>query len=374
MSKLPFMNVSALLQKFVSVSVFLLLSSIIVNGQNVWESFGTSSSPWGLSKDLTSYGNTTTKVDIRNLNFRSEEEKRNKVWRSEDAWINLTSYNETPVDIAFNVRNVIPSNLSNIYYPGEKWFWSVEIDYTTTTGQNKYFRLNYSTEKYSNSRNTYQSSCTNDNGVQSDWEKVTSIDNRRFRILFDDNQIKIYNNRGDNLAKTIYGVKKLRYVQVGAGPGTELEITNTSCQKMTIYGQSLPYLRKAGNYLENNNASSAANEMTTAINKGLKCYDTYFMRGVAYYMQGFYKSAIEDLTSAISYYASNKELAYYYRGLSKLALDDDYGINDLKNGGQDGIVFLREHNLMNYTPGQKKKTTTKKSSSSTQPKKPTLKK
>ena len=215
-----------------------------------------------------------------------------------------------------------------------------------------------------------------DNGTQGKWESTSMMDYRRFKIYFDNETLKIYDKNGDNLAKTIYGVKNVRTIQVGAGPGTELEITNTSCQRMTIYGQSLPYLQKAANYLDNNNASSAANEMTTAINKGLKCYDTYLMRGVAYYMQGYYKSAIEDLTSAISYSANNKELAYYYRGMSKLALDDDYGINDLKNGGQDGLVFLRENNLMNYTPGQsKRKTTTqKKPSSPSQPKKPVLKK
>ena len=355
--------------------VFLISIFNIALSQNVWESFGTSLSPWIISHDLKSYSNTTSKVDIKNMNFKSEENKRNKTWSSKFAWINLTIYNDSPIDISFSVRNVIPSNLSNIYND-DGWYWKVQVQYTTISGQNKIYDMNYCTDKYNNSRNTYQSAHTNDNGVSTDWETVTTIENRRFRILFDDNQIKIYDNRGDNLAKIIYGVKNLRYILVGAGPGTELEITNTSCQRMTIYGQSLPYLQKAANYLDNNNASSAANEMTTAINKGLKCYDTYLMRGVAYYMQGYYKSSIEDLTSAISYSSSNKELAYYYRGMSKLAIDDDYGINDLKNGGQDGLVFLRENNLMNYTPGQsKKKTTTqKKSSTPSQPKKPALKK
>lgn len=172
--------------------------------------------------------------------------------------------------------------------------------------------------------------------------------------------------------KTIYGVKKTHSVQVGVGPGTNLEITNTSCQRMTTYGQALPYLSKATDYIKQNNPSAATNEMTTAISKGLTCYDTYLIRGVAYYLQGYYKSAIEDLTSAINYYANNKEMAYYYRGMSKLALDDDNGINDLKNGGQDGLVFLRENNLMNYVPGQNKKNTNTKNSSTTHTKKPAL--
>ena len=367
------------ISRLLTLFIFLISFFNIALGQNVWESFGTSSSPWTISSNLKTEINTLSKTDVFNRNYATADNKKNNTWSSELMWINTSSYNEAPLDIAFTVKAVIPVNKTNIYgYQNDVngWYWKFQVLYTTTSGQDKHYDINFHTDYYSNSHNTYTSSNTSDNGVSSDWKNINSLDTRRFRILFDDNQIKIYDDRGDNLAKTIYGVKKVRYIQLGLGPGTQLQITNTSCQKMTIYGQSLPYLQKAANYLDNNNASSAASEMTTAINKGLKCYDTYLMRGVAYFMQGYYKSAIEDLTSAINYSASNKELAYYYRGMSKLALDDDYGINDLKNGGQDGLVFLRENNLMNYTPGQsKKKTTTqKKSSTSSQSKKPALKK
>ena len=376
MSKLVLL--SSDIMKVVATLALLLMSPTIALSQNIWESFGTSSSPWSVSTDLESYSNTTSKVDFMNKKFVSEEDKRNNKWSAKTIWISTSSYQNSPLDISFSVENIIPSNLSNIHHKNNDWYWNVEIEYTTSAGQNKYFRLNYCTGKYSDSNNTYQSACTTDNGTQSKWETTTSLKVRRFRILFDDGEIKIYDASGNHLAKTIYSVKNVGSVKVGAGPGTHLEVTNTSCQRMTIYGQSLPYLQKAANYMDSNNASSAASEMTTAINKGLKCYDTYLMRGIAYYAQGYYKSAIEDLTLAINYSASNKEMAYYYRGMSKLALDDDYGINDLRNGGQDGLVFLRENNLMNYTPGQNKKkstaNTTKKKTTSSQPKKPALKK
>lgn len=127
--------------------------------------------------------------------------------------------------------------------------------------------------------------------------------------------------------------------------------------------------------MDKNRFSAAASEMTTAINKGLKCYETYLMRGLAYYYQDYYKTAIEDFTSAINCTASNKESAYYYRGMSKLELGDDYGVNDLRNGGQEGMVFLRENNLLNYTPGQsKKRQTTKSNNSPSGSKKPALSK
>lgn len=369
---------SSFFNSTVIVLILLIMFPLNVMSQNIWESFGTSSSPWSVSTDLESYSNTTSKVDFMNKNYQSEEDKRNNKWSAKTIWISTSSNQNSPLDISFSVENIIPSNLRNIYHKDNHWYWYVEIEYTTSAGQNKYFKLNYVTSKYSDSNNTYQEACTTDNGTQSKWETTTSLKVRRFRILFDDGEIKIYDSYGDHLAKTIYNVKNVRFVEVGASTGTHLEVTNTSCQRMTTYGQSLPYLQKAANYMDNNNASSAASEMTTAINKGLKCYDTYLMRGIAYYIQGYYKSAIEDLSSAINYSASNKEMAYYYRGMSKLALNDDYGINDLKNGGQDGLVFLRENNLMNYTPGQnKKKTTTntaKKKTTSSQSKKPALKK
>lgn len=345
-------------------------------GREVWESISSSSSLWTISTNLQTYANTTYRVNFKNLKFLSEEDKKNNKWSNENAWINLSSYNDTPIDLAFTVQNIIPSDYKNIYLQNPQWYWLIDIDYTTTSGQHKYFRLNYCTSKYNNSNSTYQDTYISDNGTQSKWESTSALEYRRFRILFNDNTVEIYDKNGDNLAKTIYGVKNIRDVRVGAGPGTELEITNTSCQKMTILGQALPYLNKATNFMDNNNASAAASEMTTAINKGLKCYETYLIRGIAYYRMEYYKSAIEDFTSAISYPASNKEQAYCYRGFSKLALDDDYGINDLRNGGQDGIVFLRENNLLNYTPGQSKKKTTPQNRNTTpsKPNKPALKK
>lgn len=361
--------------KLIILGVYLISIFNTVYSQNVWESFGTSSSPWVISPDLKIISKSTYKVEFQNLTFQSEEEKKNKTWSAQLAYVNLTSYNETPLDIAFTVRNIIPSNLSNIY-KDDGWYWYVSVDYTTTSGQDKYYKIIY--HAYKNYSTISVSTNSNDNGVSSGWKKISPLDARRFRFLFDDNQFQIYNDRGDNLEKTLYGVKKIRYINIGIGPGTNLQITNTSCQKMTVYGQSLPYLQKAANYLDNNNASSAASEMTTAINKGLGCYETYLMRGIAYYKQGYYKSAIEDFTTAISYSANNKETAYYYRGMSKLAIGDDYGINDLRSGGQEGMVFLRENNLLNYTPGQKKTTPQKRNSSSqsksSQPKKPVLKK
>ena len=233
--------------------------------------------------------------------------------------------------------------------------------------------MSYLTGKYKSYHDTYQKSCTTDNGTHSDWTSTTSLRYRYFKIMFEDNEIKIYDDARDHLAKTIYGVKNVRYISVCAGPGTHLAITNTSCLKMTTYGQAVPYIARAAEYFQNEQYSSAASEMTKAIDKGLKCYQVYLMRGCAYYFQTYYKSAIEDFSTAINYSANNKETAYYYRGLSKLQLNDDSGINDLRYGGQEGMVFLRENDLLNYTPGQNKKIqSSRRSNKSAQQKKPAL--
>lgn len=349
----------------------VISSNFLTEAQEIWEAFGTASSPWNISSKLKTITNTSHKVEIENRIYQSLEDKRNNKFHTESTWISTSS---CPLDVSFSVENIIPNNYSNCYFrQGNQWYWNVVIGYTTSTGQSKYFKLCYVTDKYKSYHDTYQSSCTNDNGTESNWTTTASLRYRNFRILFNDDEIKIYDDSGDNLVKTIYGVKYVNYISVDAGPGTHLAITNVSCLKMTTYGQAVPYLARAAEYIQNEQYSSAASEMTKAIDKELKCYDVYLMRGCAYYFQTYYKSAIEDFTTAIFYSANNKETAYYYRGLSKLQLNDDSGIKDLRNGGQEGMVFLRENDLLNYTPGQNKKNqSSQRSNKSAQQKKPAL--
>lgn len=348
----------------------VISSNFLTEAQEIWESFGTTSSPWQISSKLKTITKSSNKVEIENQIHESAEDERNNKWSSESAWISTST---CPLDISFTVENIIPGNYINNYQKRNCWYWKVSIGYTPSTGKGKYYDLLYFTGKYESYYDTYQESCTNDNGTQSNWTTTASLRYRNFRILFNDDEIKIYDNSGNNLIKTIYGVKHVNYVSVDAGPGTHLAITNTSCLKMTTYGQALPYMARAAEYIQNEQYSSAASEMTKAIDKGLKCYDVYLMRGCAYYFQTYYKSAIEDFSTAINYSANNKETAYYYRGLSKLQLNDDSGIHDLRNGGQEGMVFLRENDLLNYTPGQNKKIkSSRRSNRTAQQKKPAL--
>ncbi|MCH5175071.1 MAG: hypothetical protein J1F40_04235 [Prevotellaceae bacterium] len=369
-------------QKMLMLLVIFLIYPNMLKSQDAWKTLNTSSSPWSISPHLTCNQNTKYKVDIINMNYPLDKNIKNGAYGAATVWIDTWMYDGLPMDISFTVRN-LSSPLTPIYLytslDSKKRFdddrvWFVEIDYQIKN-EYRYLKLYYSASKNTASNSIYQSYCTDDNGTQSKWEWITSLDYRQFRILFDGNQIKIYDKNGENLVKIIYGVIELKYIRVGVGSGTNLEITNTSYKMITTYGQALPYIHRAADYIKRNYPYSAAIEMTTAIdNKGFKFYETYLYRGIAQYMQGNYELAIEDLTTAISYTADNKEIAYYYRGMSKLAINDNSGIGDLKHGGQDGVAFLQERNRSNYPPrttNQSKPKAVKKSTS-VPPKKPAL--
>ena len=271
--------------------------------------------------------------------------------------------------LSFDVKNktIPPEREADIYS-----FWIIRITYIDKadrikTSRNWVIRCNNHLHEYDYKPNSsYNGLGTNYAGGMKSCRNV--------KICFNNDELDVYIDKQE--VTSIDDVALIQSISVHVSAGTTLCIENTKMQKLTVFGKAVPYLQKAMDYIDKNNPSSAASEMTKAIKKDLKCYDTYFMRGFAYYLQGFYKSAIEDFTSAISYSSTKKEMAYYYRGLSKLAINDYNGVSDLKNGGQDGIVILRENNLMNYTPGQKNKKVTgaPKRNTPSPTKKPTLKK
>lgn len=363
------------------IFIVILFVSNVSNGQDdeIWEAFYVEFSPWEISTDsnLKCYQNSKKYVNFINLNHPSDSEIKNNEWSSKGVWIRTADIEE-PLEVEFTIQNessplnsvlLNKSNGSQAYYYGNK-YWNLGFEYLTTWNKFKTYSINYSYSKHPNSYSTYNSCSISDDGDQGEWYVIKGEPKRTFKILFEDGEIKLYEN--NSLQKIILGVEKIKYIEVDAGPGTKLLISDTSCKKKTIYGRALPYLNRASQSFEQKNYMSVANEMTTAINKGLKCYETYLFRAIAYYFQECYMSAIEDLDLAINCSKNNKESAYYYRGLSRLALEDEYGINDLKCGGQEGLVFLRENNLINYIPGQNKEETKKQNKKPSKPRKPAL--
>lgn len=275
-------------------------------------------------------------------------------------------------DLSFDINNrtYAPAPRGKDYFKCFL-FWMIEVAYTDIAGRDKTNR-NWVIRTSADTSNEY-----NYNSIKGDFieppYKGGVKSSRHVEVYSNDDKIKV--TIDNETVASINDVGSVKDVKVYVSAGATLHLSNTKLKKLTIQGQAMPYIQKAMDFIAGNDPSSAAHEMTVAINKGLLCYDTYFTRGYAYYLQGYYKSAIQDLNSAINYSSKNKENAYFYRGMSKLALNDDQGIYDLRNGGQEGIVFLRENNLLDYVPGQgNKKADTRKRVTSSPQKKAALKK
>lgn len=333
------------------ISYFVFINSFIIANGQVWERAHISVDDWKVIGNIQV--DRSNGLNIHNTLPLIDRSEKNRLFTEVFPGIHLNTRSiGNYMDISFDVKNYTNVPLSNKDYWDRNmhgWVkfdkvacWQLEVEYVDSMDRVK-FEKKWIIRSSGNLSHEYDH----------DWSVYDGglKNNRTARVYFIPDFLEIYIDNA-KLAH-IENVKTLTSIRVRISPSEHLVISNISCKNLTIYGQALPYLTDANHYLKNNNPSLAAREITLALDKGIKCYDTYVLRGVAYYRQGYYKSAIEDFTNAISSSASNKETAYFYRGLSRMAIGDDYGIMDLKNGGQEGMVFLRENNLLNYTPGKK---------------------
>ena len=352
--------------------------------QEAWELTNISEKDWNVYGQLNIQKNHNS-ISLKNPTHFTYRDNAMNLSEAEEYAILSNNYPSIGLDthglgrtfeLSFEVENrTIPEDGPRLpLFPDLRctrlYFWTIDLIYTTFSNRQETKKI-YIIRTSGNPYYEYGYNFTSreftlpyDGGI---------LPVRRIHISFNSPNCEV--NLSGSCVARIDDIKCINNIRISIAGQTGITISNTTCKLMTKYGQALPYIQRATDYL-NRDAALAAQEMIVAINNGLDCYETYLIRGIAYYMQGYYKSAIEDLTSAISCSSDNKEKAYFYRGMSKLALDDDNGISDLRNGGQEGIVFLRENNLMNCTTGQKKKNTTvtPKQKSHTQKKKPILKK
>lgn len=366
-------------------SALALSIALLCFSQDVWEMANLSDKDWDLSGQL----NIQRKINsifVKNTTPIRYLDKAQNLSNTEEYSILSNNYPSIGLDtyelghafeLSFEVENrtITKEGPGLPYFPDSRctrlYFWIIDLIYTTV-GDRRETKKIYIIRTTGNPYHEYGYDLIKRDFLYPPYKDgVPSI--RKIEISYNSSICDVFIS--GEIAASIADIKSINQIRISVGGDTYLKISNTSCKVMTKYGQALPYIQRATEYI-NSNALLASQEMTTAINNGLCCYETYLLRGIAYYLQGYYKSAIEDLTTAIDYSSNNKEKAYYYRGMSKLALDDDSGISDLRNGGQDGIVFLRENNLMDYVPGQKRKkaTVTTKRNAPTQTKKPVLKK
>ena len=103
----------------------------------------------------------------------------------------------------------------------------------------------------------------------------------------------------------------------------------------------------------------------------------YYYRASAYYGLKDLSSAIRDCNKALSYSIKpeNAAMIYYLRGLCNFLIDDkEAGITDMKQAGEDGIIFLEEQGIVEKPSEPQRKTTQSGSSSKRANTTPILKK
>ena len=120
----------------------------------------------------------------------------------------------------------------------------------------------------------------------------------------------------------------------------KIRIYNFKIEAESMYSKVKVYITNGDNLFNNGNYKQAVLEYSKAIDAGYKKYDMYIKRAKTFIGMEYYNNAIEDLTSAISLNATTS--AYLLRGKVKLQKQDTSCIDDLKRGGTEGQMILKE--------------------------------
>lgn len=139
---------------------------------------------------------------------------------------------------------------------------------------------------------------------------------------------------------SIVGVKSIVFL---LGEGAKIRVYDLKVEKESIYSMVSIFITNGDYHMREGRYYQAALEYSKAIEKGYKNYDIYLKRANAYFASKFYNNTIDDCTKAISYKSTTD--AYLLRGKAKLLKSDVSGIDDLKRGGSEGQILIREMEL-----------------------------
>jgi len=126
---------------------------------------------------------------------------------------------------------------------------------------------------------------------------------------------------------------------IGAGAKISLDYIKIELPTPCKGAKSL--ISQGDKYLDQGSYSNAVTQYSKALKAGCVSHSLYFKRAKANANREFYASAIDDCSQAL-FLEGNKEETYYLRGVCKLKLNDDTGINDLEKGGDEGRMLLKE--------------------------------
>lgn len=111
------------------------------------------------------------------------------------------------------------------------------------------------------------------------------------------------------------------------------------------YAQSQIELQSYDVAIQRKEYSSAVEIMTAILKEKSQRYaDNYYKRAVAFSALGNYIYAIADCTSALNC-DSNFSKAFFLRGLCKEAVGDPTYLNDIQNGGEEGLAYMKQKKL-----------------------------
>lgn len=351
------------------------MNAAIGYSQEEYEFVNTSDLKWSANSNLQYYSNSINVLQVYNNNAVSKEDKKNKQWSAENVWLHIPVRENRAYTITFNVKNehnpkeykykVVGKDKNGRFK--EEWhetdiYWGLIFKCEDKYGNDQEFTVNYNNRKNMNEAYTYTSIYDSDSR---NWQPNQDIDTRTIKIEYDGKSTAwVYTGYGGTLMKTFYNTKGLTWIGVKCGCAAQILVTNFKFRRQTEFGIVLPEIVRASEEIDNKNYSSAITILTRVLNS-YKGAIPYYYRARAYVGNEYYKSAIDDCDKGLQYPCEReqRENLYFLRGFSKILLNDEAGISDMRQAGEIGMRFLRENDLLDYKPVQQEKQKSEPSSS-----------
>lgn len=345
--------------KKLTLLLVFVLTSLLLQAQQTWETIPLNSYKWQISKELSVLSNTTTNLRVENLNAASKYSKKNKLIDYLTATLNLNMKENKPFEISFRIVNQNNNPYSFKYRVYEKdkdgnrkkkWFqgaihWGISVEFYGMNGKQVSNEVWFNVYRGSYG-NSYQINKNN-----SGWRNQGySTEHTIYIKKGDDNSIKFYIDyeSNDNLIGGWTNIAGIKQITIMAGTASKVEVSDFKMQRKTTYSIAKPIVDKGDEYFKKEMYSHAINEYTEAINQGYKNADIYMKRAKAYAYIENYGKAIDDCTFALTFDYSNKE-AYFIRGLCKFEKDDKSCVADFKKADDKSVANFFYNRALEYS-------------------------
>lgn len=374
---------------------FFLISTVVAFAQAEWESAIPIGLAWKAEPRLTTFSTQLSYLRTSNLTSESYDDKKNNKVGYLSAYLTQQIPLDRPCEIKFtaeNTNNYITGPKTHVTGTKKKvkggrvvanivqsillfpfgigsWWWNparetVQYGYKDNSPSQVYWGYTITVKSTNGSSTTfYQRFCHHDgyeideltssdkswHGVYSNYGKVD------LKLVFDrDKTLTLYS--GYTVVKTFPDAAAITYLALDAGCNAKLETSNFSMQRMTTYGVAKPMIDEAITMMQQEDWYGASKLLSEVIDKvGYSDFKTYYLKGYCQMAQNNTRTAIDELTKAISFPSlttSEREVAYYLRGYCKAQLDEIDCVNDMRKAGEDGKTWLREMQLEDFYPNQ----------------------